>query len=94
MRDHGVLQCRIEHVDDLGVARGRDVGCDSDDRQLRRNPADDADLQPSAGEVVEHGDLLDDSPRGRVRRDHPEHAEPQPLVRAAMCESSRFGDGL
>ncbi len=77
VRDHWVLQRCVEHVDDLGVARRGDVGRDADDRQLGRNPADDPDLQATVGEVIEHGDLLDDAPRRRVRTDRPEHAESQ-----------------
>ena len=50
-----------------------------DDRQLGRDSADDADLQPSVGQVIEHGDLFDDPPRRRVRGDRTEHAEAQPI---------------
>ena len=56
----------------------RNIGRDPDDRELGRDPADHADLQPAVGQVIEHCDLFDHPPRRRVRTDRAEHAEAQP----------------
>ena len=58
---------------------GGDFGGDPDNRQLGRNSADDTDLQPSVGQVIEHGDLLDNTPRRCIRSDRAEHAEAEPI---------------
>ena len=79
VRDHRRLQCCIENVDDLGVALGGDIGRDPDHGELWWDAADDADLQSTVGEMIEHRDLLDDAPWSRVWRDRTQHPEAEPV---------------
>ena len=60
------------------------LGLDPDHGKLGRDSADHADLQTAVGQVIEHGDLFDDSPRRGVWSHGSEHPEAQTRIRTAF----------
>ena len=94
VRDHRLGEPGVEDrqglVEALPVLFRRHADLD----QLLRHAAGAADLQPPAGEMVEHADLLQHAP-GLVERQHHAHgAEPSRSVERAMLAISRLGEGL
>jgi len=69
------------------------VHADADLRQFLRNAGRGADLQPAAGEMVEHADLFDQLPRRVVGRHHAKDAEPHRLGAERDVGDQEVGGG-
>ena len=76
MRDRRLGQRLVDDGDRLVVAGARLVDAKPDLRHLLRDAGRGADLQPPAGEVIEHADLLDQLPGRMIGRHHAHDAEP------------------
>jgi len=68
----------VESVLRLGVAFVGLLDAQPDQSHFRRDPARGAHLQPTLSQVVEHPDLLDDSPRLIVGQHDSHNPEPHP----------------
>src|SRR5579871_3738406 len=77
VRDHRVLERGIEDVEDLVVAGACLVVAKTDLRHFIGDAGRRSDLEPAAGQVVQHADLLDQLPRRVIGRDHAERSESQ-----------------
>jgi len=76
MRDDRFGQRLVHDGDGLVVAGARLVDAEPDLGHLLRDAGRGADLQPPAGEVIEHADLLDQLPGRMIGRHHAHDAEP------------------
>src|SRR6185437_9977060 len=79
MRHHRIGEYLVENLDRLGVAGVRLLDRQPDLRHLLRNAARRADLEPAAGELVQHADLLADAPGLPIGQHDAHDAEPQPV---------------
>jgi hypothetical protein len=85
VRDDGALQRGIEDVENLVVAGARLVGPRPTFSISLGIPGRRSDLEPAAGEMVEHADLFDQLPRRVIGRHHAQRSQPQSLGPRCNC---------
>ena len=74
MIDDAVAQPRIQDRLRLRIPRAGLGDIEADQRHLLRDPAGRADLQPPAGQVIEHPDLFNHAPWLVIRQHDAHHA--------------------
>ena len=73
----GLFSAASRMSSDFVVARARLVGAEADLRHFVGDAGRRSDLEPAAGEMVQHADLLDQLPRRVIGRHHAERAQPK-----------------
>src|SRR6185369_10377786 len=79
MRNDRVRERGVENFERFVEALAGLFVAEADEPQLVGNAGRGSDLEPPAGEVIEHADLLDHAPRIVIGQDHAQGAEPQAL---------------